>query len=207
MTADPPVPQREQVAGRGESAAPVRRADRRRVMQRLAGRVDDDEREPRAARRPHRSLRSARTAMTPVGPAGEDAFEPAAAGRSAALHLGETTARSCSRATASTPMMISSAQSLSSSWKISSQARGRATDFGSDVAVLPDGGLDADAGLRRHVRPAVDHLRDGRRRDAGLRGDVGDRRPAASGRRGLGCVDMVASVSNPDGSESFVACS
>ena len=50
--ADPAVAEREQVPGRGQAAVPVRRADRRRVVERLAGRVDDDERDaarPRAA--------------------------------------------------------------------------------------------------------------------------------------------------------------
>ena len=54
--ADPPMAEAEQVAGRGQAAVPVGRADRRRVVERLAGRVDDDERD--AARPQLRRARS-----------------------------------------------------------------------------------------------------------------------------------------------------
>ena len=91
MTRDPPVPEAEQVTRRRQAAVPVGRPDRRRVVERLAGRVDDDERDAARPqlRRASISLRSEKTAITPVGWRASDALDPAAAGRPAALHLGQ----------------------------------------------------------------------------------------------------------------------
>ena len=90
MTADPPVAEAEQVPGRGEAAVPVRRADRRRVVERLAGRIDDDERDARACGAGRASSRQVGEHRDDAHrPPGERALDPALAGPAAALHLGQ----------------------------------------------------------------------------------------------------------------------
>ena len=88
-----------------------------------------------------------------------------------------TTAMCCWPATRSTPRTISSAHSLSSSWKISSRIGAPGRPVRAPIALLADRRLDPAARLGRHVRPPVDHLGHGRHRHAGLRGDLRDRRP------------------------------
>ena len=114
--ADAAMPEAEQVPGRGQAAVPVRRADRWRVVERFAGRVDDDEGDParRAAgrarlatgRRRPRSRRSAvgrgrpRSSRDPAsaGPASPRARPRGGAGRRRARRRGRSRAPTRSRA-------------------------------------------------------------------------------------------------------------
>ncbi len=89
--ADPAMAEVEQVARRRQPAVPVRRADRRRVVERLTGRVDDDERDPTGLQLASRidSLRSEKTAMTPVGRRANALSIQPRPGRASPLHLGQ----------------------------------------------------------------------------------------------------------------------
>ena len=169
--ADPAVAEAQQVARRGQAAVPVRRPDRRRVVERLAGRVDDRRTGCPASASWARivSLRSENTAMTPVGRRASDALDPAAARVAAgpASRTGRPRA-GAGPATRSTPRTISSAHSLSSSWKITSSSGARRAVLGRPlVAVLagspprPRRRVSADTS----ARPLID-LRHGRHRDA-----------------------------------------
>ncbi len=87
---DPAVAKAQQVAGRGQAAVPVRRADRRRGMERLAGRIEDDERDaPRAELLPHRRAQVREDGDDTGRSPREDAFDPASPGRPPTLHLGQ----------------------------------------------------------------------------------------------------------------------
>ena len=129
------------------------------------------------------SLRSENTAMTPVGRRlSTPSIQPRPGVRRPCISV-MTTARWFSRATCSTPITISSAHSLSSSWKISSMSCARRADrSGSLVATLADDRLDPTPGLGRDVGPSVDHLGDGRHGHPGLLRHLGDRRSARSAR-------------------------
>ena len=78
------------MAGGGQPAVPVGRADRRGVVERFAGRVDDDERDPaRPQLGPQRFAQVAEHRDDAGRATRQGALDPAAAGRPPALHLGQ----------------------------------------------------------------------------------------------------------------------
>ena len=168
---DPPVAEPEQVTRRGQAAVPVRRPDGRRVVERLAGRVDHHERD--AARRSCwriDSLRSEKTAITPVGWRASDALDPAAARRPAALHLRED-----DRQVVATGDALDAADDLERPFAVETRGRSprgsgrRRTPRGVRLVALLAGSPPRRAGgSPGDVRSAVDDLRDRRHRNAGL---------------------------------------
>ena len=188
------------MACRGQAAVPVRRADRRRVVERLPGRVDDDVRD--AARRellPHRLAEIGEDRDHAGRPAGQDALHPAATGRPPALHLAQDDREVMLPGDAldatddlERPLALELVEDHLEERRPGPRA-GRPA-----IAVLADRGLDAASRLGRHVRPPVDHLGHGRHRHAGQLGDVGDRRgrgTAGTGRTGRGHGRSVANGS------------
>ncbi len=180
-------PEPEQVAGRGQAAVPVRRADRWRVVERLAGRVDDDIGDPARAQLLAHDVGQVGEDRDHAGrPAGEDALDPAAARRPPALHL-----REHDREVVLPGHALDAADDLEGPLALElveddldqRGAAGRA--LRSLVPDIADRGLHPAARLGRHVRAAVDDLRDGRDRDPGLLGDLGDGR-GSSWAAGLG---------------------
>ena len=166
------------MACRRQAAVPVRRADRRRVVERLPGRVDDDVRD--AAGRellPHRLAEIGEDRDHAGRPAGEHALDPASTRRSPALHLAQDDREVMLPGDAlhatddlERPLALELVEDHLEERRSGPRA-GRPA-----VAVLADRGLDAASRVGRHVRPAVDHLGHGRHRHAGQLGDVGDRR-------------------------------
>ena len=186
--ADPPVPEAQQVAGRGQAAVPVGGADRRRVVERLAGRVDDDERDAaRPELHPHGLAEVREHRDHPGRAAGEHPLDPAPARPPPALHLGQD-----DRQLVLPGDLLDAPDDLQRPLALEfveddlQQRRPTGRAHGPLVAMLPDRRLDAPARLRRHVRPAVDHLRHGRHRHPRQLRDVRDRRrtrPAPGGGR------------------------
>ena len=187
---DPPVPEAEQVAGRRQAAIPVRRPDRRRVVERLAGRVDDDERDPAGPElRPHRVAQVGEDRDDAGRSAGQDALDPAAAGRPAALHL-----RQDDREVVLPGDALDAADDLQRPLAFEfvedhlDKGRPARRALGPLIAVLADRGFDPAARLGRHIRAPIDDLGHGRHGDAGLFGDLGYRR-GSSGATDL-CVRL-----------------
>ena len=197
------------MTGRGQAAVPVRRADRRRVVERLAGRVDDHERDvPRPELVAHRLAEVGEDGDHAGRPPSEDALDPAAAGCPPALHL-----RQDHRQVMPTGDTLHAPDDLQRPLAVElvedQLEDGRDPLIASRpvVAVLADGRLDPPARLGRHVGSAVDHLRDRRHRHAGLCGDDRDRRPvprpaplrARRSRSCIQCSDIDPKVSNGAG--------
>ena len=181
-------PSDEQVPRRGQAAVPVRRPDRRRVVERFAGRVDDDVRDaPRRELVLHRLAEVGEDGDDAGRPASEDALDPAATRRPPALHLAED-----DREVMLAGDALDAADDLERPLALElvedhlEERRPAARPGRSLVAVLADRGLDPAPRLGGHVRPPVDHLRDGRHRDAGHLRDVRHGRRIATDRGASG---------------------
>jgi len=173
----------EQVARGGQSAIPVGRPDGRRVVERLAGRVDDHQ-----WNAPRRELRAERLAQIrehgdhPGRPAGEDALDPATSRCPPALHLGEDDREMILAGDA-----LDAAHDLERPFALElmkdqlEDRRSPVRPDGRPVAVLADDRLDPAARLGRYVRSPVEHLGDRRNGHSRLLGDRGDRRCLALG--------------------------
>ena len=196
--ADAAVAQLEQVARRGQPAVPVGGADRGHAGGGSPGGIDDDERDAAGAQ-------AGGLLLGELGDDEDDAGGTSRARRRSTQRAPEragpswaerTTPRSWSRATSSTPRMISIAHGLSSSLKTTSSRAARRSREGGD------GDNRARAATARRARASggrdvgapVDDLRDGRHRH-----------PAASATSaivtrplpfsGLGTVEKVPEVS------------
>ena len=198
--ADPAMPEREQVAGRRQAAVPVGRPDRRRVVERFAGRIDHDERDAaRAELRAHGLAEVREDRDHAHRPAGEHALDPPATRRPTALHL-----REHHRQLMPPGHPLDAADDLERPLALEFveddlEERGDPRrPLRADVAVLPDGRLDTSSRRRRDVRAAVDDLRDGRHGHAGLLRDERDR----GGSSGLARLPIDGRCHGPQCSES-----
>ena len=184
---DPPVPETEQVAGRGQSAIPVRRADRRRVVQRLAGRVHDHERDPARPKLVPQCVGEVRKDGDDARRATlQDAFDPTSAGCAATLHLREHDGQVVLSRDAldaaddlERPLALELMEDHLEEWRPTGRPRRPL------IAGVADRGLDPATGVGCHVRAPVDDLGHGRDRDTGLFRDLGYRR-GSTGASGLG---------------------
>ena len=198
-------PSDEQVPRRGQSAVPVRRPDRRRVVERLAGRVDDDVRDATCRQlRPDR-LAQVREDRDHAGrPAGEDPLDPAASRGAPALHLAEDDGE-----VVLTGHPLDASDDLEGPLALElveddlEQRRPRPGARRPLVAVLADRGLDAPARVGRHVGAPVDHLGHGRNGDAGQLGDVRDGGRSRAARARLTGRGHDRSVANGDAQRKF----
>ena len=181
--ADPTVAEGEQMTGRGQAAVPVRGPDRRRVVERLPRRIDDRERDPtRPELVTHRLAEVREHGDDAHGPARQRALDPALAGPSTALHLGQDDGQLVAPGDP-----LDAADDLQGPFAlelVEDELQQLRPTSGTDrpLVVMPaDDRLDPTARRRGHVRPPVEDLRDRRRRDAGLAGDHRERRPVPAG--------------------------
>ena len=171
---------------------------------RLARRVDDHEGDAAlgAGGRSARALSSETTRITPAAAPRGDRVDPRRARARPALPAPTARRRArCSRATSSTPRMISIAHALSSSLKTrssSSERGGRPTSPAAGSRARRAAAPRARAWRRRRPARPLSDLRHGGRRDAARRGDVGDRDPAPH------ALGSVSKVSDPEGRLSAV---
>ena len=168
------------MARRGQAAVPVRRPDRRRVVERLAGRVDDDVRDParraaagastRSGRRRPRSRPSGGGRRRPRSSRDPGVRRPCMSETTSARWLATGDALDATD-DLERPFAVELVEDHLEDRRPADAARG------STVALLA---WIASSTRRRvsggDVRPAVDDLRDRGHRDAGLPGDVRDRR-------------------------------
>ena len=174
----------QQVSGRREPAAPVRRPDRWRVMEGFAGRVDDDERDPaRLELRPQGVAQVREHGDQSERPPFQDALDPAATRGPPPVQLGDDDGE-----VVLPGHLLDAHHDLECPFALE-LVEDQLEELGSTrrpawslVAPVEDDRLDPASGLGGHVRSPVDHLRDRRDGDAGLVRDLGDGDPSRSTR-------------------------
>ena len=201
----------------GQAAVPVGRADRGDAGRRLAGGVDDDERDP--ARGQSGDLLGRELAHhqdEPRAATGSDGVDPAAP--------------KCARAFLCRQHHAELVLARDLLDALDDLHRPRALEFVEDdveqrrprlsrglralVAVLVKHALDPIPGLRRHVRSSVDDFRNCRNGHTGRVGDMRDRHPSGHGAERIRYVSRMsrnflsvdgASVVDPDGTPVLLA--